>query len=105
MGDASRTLDAYELGNQLDSIYSGVDDTAFNTAAMKDSMEITEEELKYMRDLAEREIINRFTTAEIRIDAPINANIASNMDLDGIVDYLEEKLYETMQVAAEGMYE
>lgn len=105
LGDASRTLDAYELGNQLDSIYSGVDDTAFNTAAMKDSMEITEEELKYMRDLAEREIINRFTTAEIRIDAPINANIASNMDLDGIVDYLEEKLYETMQVAAEGMYE
>jgi tape measure domain-containing protein len=54
LGDASRTLDAYELGNQLDGIYSGVDDTAFNTAAMKDSMEITEEQLKYMRDLAER---------------------------------------------------
>jgi len=105
LGDASRTLDAYELGNQLDSIYSGVDDTAFNTAAMKDSMDATEEELKYLRDIAEQEVINRFTTAEIRIDAPINANIASNMDLDGVVNYLEEKLYETMQVAAEGVHE
>lgn len=105
LGDASRILDAYELGNQLDGIYSGVDDTAFNTAAIKDSMEITEEELKYLRDIAEQEVINRFTTAEIRIDAPINANIASNMDLDGVVNYLEEKLYETMQVAAEGVHE
>lgn len=105
LGDASRTLDAYELGNQLDDIYSGVDSTALNTAAMKDSMDATEEELKYLRDIAEQEVINRFTTAEIRIDAPINANIASNMDLDGVVNYLEEKLYETMQVAAEGVYE
>lgn len=105
LGDASRTLDAYELGNQLDGIYSGVDSTALNTAAMKDSMDATEEELKYLRDIAEQEVINRFTTAEIRIDAPINANIASNMDLDGVVNYLEETLYETMQVAAEGVHE
>jgi len=98
-------LDAYELGNQLDSIYTGIDDTALNTAVMKDSMNATEEELKYLRDIAEQEVINRFTTAEIRIDAPINANIASNMDLDGVVNYLEEKLYETMQVAAEGVHE
>ena len=61
--------------------------------------------MKYLRDIAEQEVINRFTTAEIRIDAPINANIASNMDLDGVVNYLEEKLYETMQVAAEGVHE
>jgi len=105
LGDAARTLDAYELGNQLDGIYNGVDATALNTAAMKDSMDATEEELKYLRDIAEQEVINRFTTAEIRIDAPINANIASNMDLDGVVNYLEEKLYETMQVAAEGVHE
>ena len=105
LGDASRTLDAYELGNQLDSIYSGVDSTALNTAAMKDSMDATEEELKYMRDLAEREIINRFTTAEINIEMNNENHIASNMDLDGVVNYLEETLYETMQVAAEGVHE
>lgn len=105
LGDASRTLDAYELGNQLDGIYSGVDDTAFNTAAMKDSMEITEEELKYLRDIAEQEAINRYTTAEITIEMNNENHIASTMDLDGVVSYLEEKVYETMEVAAEGVYE
>ncbi|HOA84363.1 MAG TPA: hypothetical protein PKN66_10465, partial [Thermodesulfovibrio thiophilus] len=104
LGDASRTLDAYELGNQLDSIYSGVDDTAFNTAAMKDSMDATEEELKYLRDIAEQEVINRFTTAEITIEMNNENHIASTMDLDGVVSYLEEKVYETMEVAAEGVY-
>ena len=104
LGDASRTLDAYELGNQLDGIYNGVDTTALNTAAMKDSMDATEEELKYLRDIAEQEAINRFTTAEIRVEMPVNANISSELDLDGIVAYLEETVYETMAVAAEGVH-
>jgi hypothetical protein len=111
LGDASRTLDAsgtlgaYEFGNQLDGIYSGVDSTALNTAAMKDSMDATEEELKYLRDIAEQEVINRFTTAEINIEMNNENHIASNMDLDGVMNYLEETLYETMQVAAEGVHE
>jgi hypothetical protein len=50
--------------------------------------------------------INRFTTAEINIDlGGVTNHVSQNTDLDGIVDYLEEKLYETMQVAAEGVYE
>jgi hypothetical protein len=49
--------------------------------------------------------INRFTTAEIKVDMGGVVNQASqNTDLDGVVNYLEEKLYETMQVAAEGVY-
>lgn len=104
LGDASNTLDAYEFGNHLDGIYNGVDDTAYNTASMKDSMQATEEELKYLRDIAEKEVVNRFTTAEIKVEAPVSATISSNMDLDGVVAHLEEKLYETMQVAAEGVH-
>lgn len=80
-------------------------DTALNTARMADSMETSEEELKYLRDLAERDTINRFTTAEIRIDAPLNATISSEMDLDGVVTYLEDRLYETMAIAAEGVHD
>lgn len=74
-----------------------------NTGKMADSMEISEEDLKYMRDIAEREVINRFTTAEIKIDMTNNNNISSDQDLDGIVNYLEEKLYEGMVTAAEGV--
>lgn len=89
-----------------DNMLNNIADIEANTAAMRDSMEINEEELKYWRDLAERESINRFTTAEINIDlGGVTNHVSQNTDLDGIVDYLEEKLYETMQVAAEGVHE
>lgn len=88
-----------------DNMLNNIADIEANTAAMRDSMEINEEELKYWRDLAERESINRFTTAEINIDlGGVTNHVSQNTDLDGIVDYLEEKLYETMQVAAEGVH-
>lgn len=78
--------------------------TAANTGAMKDSMEVSEEDLKYMRDIAEQEVVNKFTTAEIKVDMTNHNNINSNLDLDGIVSYMEQKVYETLSVAAEGVY-
>jgi tape measure domain-containing protein len=98
-------FDTFALGNSLDGINNGVNNTALNTASMANTMNKSEEELKYMRDLAEQEVINRFTTAEIKIDmGGINNNVSQNADLDEMVTYLEEKLYETMQVAAEGVH-
>jgi len=79
-------------------------DVADYTGAMADEMELTEKDLEYLRDIAEQEAINRFTTAEIKIDMQNNNSIASNMDIDGIVSQLEEKLYESMEIAAEGVH-
>ncbi len=88
-----------------DNMMNNIADIAGNTARMADSMEISEESLEYMRDLAEQQAINRFTTAEINIEMNNENHINSELDLDGIVAHLEEKLYETMQVAAEGVHE
>lgn len=88
----------------LDKLESGVSDTADNTDGIADSLEITEEDLKYLRDIAEKEAINRFTTAEIKIDMQNNNTISSDMDIDGIVTQLEDRLYESMTIAAEGVY-
>lgn len=71
---------------------------------MKDSLDVSEESLQYIRDIAEQEVINRFTTAEIKIDMPTNNHISSNMDLDGVTTYLKDGLVEAVQTAAEKMH-
>lgn len=94
-------MDSYDFGG----MGSDLGDIKGDTGKISDSMDITEDDLKYLRDLAEQEVINRFTTAEIRIDMTNNNNINSETDLDGIVSYLEDALYETMEIAAEGVHD
>lgn len=82
-------------GGNLDSI-------ADDTSAIKDSVDITDEDLKYLRDIAEQEAINRFTTAEIKLDMTNNNNVSSDADLDGIVDGMTTKVLETLEIVREG---
>ncbi|MFC4355304.1 tape measure protein [Chryseomicrobium palamuruense] len=91
-------------GSAYDKVPKNVADTAANTAAMKDALDFTNEELKYMRDLAEREIINRFTTAEIKVDMVNHNTINNDLDLDGVIDYLTEGVEEAMESSAEGVH-
>ena len=90
----------------LDSIgadTAGINDSAGSAAA---SLKETTEDLKYMRDLAEQEAINRFTTAEVKIDMTGMTNrIDSDMDLDGVLNTLTEGFAEALEVAAEGVHE
>ena len=81
---------------------SNIDD---NTDKIKDSVEITEEDLKYLRDIAEQEAINRFTTAEITIEQTNNNNVSGEMDLDGIVTGLTDAVNEAVDIIAEGVHE
>ena len=78
--------------------------TADNTGKMADAMEITDEDIKYLRDIAEKEAVNKFTTASIKVDMQNNNTIGNNMDIDGIVSQLESKLQESMERAAEGVH-
>lgn len=81
----------------------GIKDSAGSAAA---SLKETTEDLKYMRDLAEQEAINRFTTAEVKIDMSGMTNrIDSDMDLDGVLNTLTEGFAEALEVAAEGVHE
>lgn len=106
LGGAFGELDAYDFATNLEDIYNDIANTAENTAKMANAMEASEEDLRYLRDLAEQEVINRFTTAEIKVDLGGVVNqVDKDVDLDGMVEYLEEKLYETMRVAAEGVHE
>jgi tape measure domain-containing protein len=92
-------------GSSIGGIGSGVDDIAGNTGKIADSMDITEEDLKYLRDIAEQEAINRFTTAEITIEQTNHNTVSGKMDLDGVVDGLTDAVNEAVDIIAEGVHE
>ena len=67
-------------------------------------IKISDADLKKVRSLAEREIINQFTTAELHVEFTAQNNINSNLDLDEVVSYLEDKVSERLEVVAGGVY-
>ena len=99
------SLDAFNLGNDLDSIYGNTGDIANNTAATADALDIAEEDLAYLRDIAGREAINRFTTAEIKVEQHNENHISKDADLDGIMDAWANDFAEKLEVSEEGVHE
>jgi hypothetical protein len=81
----------------LDSISSGVDD-------IKDSMDLSNDDLEFLRKIADMEWRNEFTTAEIRVDMTNNNTVSSERDLDGIVEYLSDVLRNEMTNVAYGVH-
>lgn len=97
--------ETYDIADAFDPENTkGITETAENTKQMKDTLTSSDEELKYLRDLAEQEVINRFTTAEVKVNMNNEMNINNEMDLDGVIDYLGEGIESEMAVIAEGVY-
>lgn len=96
--------DAYTktgTGSVADYMASMADDTS----AIADSVDISNENLKYLRDLAETEAINRFTTAEIKVEQTNYNTVNSGMDIDGMVTQFTDGMNEAIEQAAEGVHE
>lgn len=93
-----------DLNNPLNAGNKPQRDTAANTAKMAKSMIASEEDLKYLRDVAEQEAITKMTSVELKIEMTNNNSINSELDLDGIVDHLGTVVEERMAVAAEGLH-
>ena len=94
-----------DSSNFAETAGNGIADTADNTGKLADSVDISNENLKYLRDMAETEAINRFTTAEIKVEMTNNNNVAGSMDIDGMVDSLSAGVLEAMEQAAEGVHD
>lgn len=97
--------DGYGGGYDAGQIPSNIEEIAGNTGSMADSLNIASEDLKYLRDIAESETVNRFTTAEIKVEMTNHNSISSDMDLDGVVEYLVIGVNEAMEKAAEGVHD
>lgn len=98
------SIDSAYTGTDAGSVADSLAGISSDTSDIKDSVDITDENLKYLRDAAERDVVNRFTTAEIKVDMQNTNNISSGMDIDGIVDQLTAGVQEAMSQAAEGVH-
>ena len=83
---------------KIDKIVGNTDKIASNTG-------VTEEELKYLREIGERDTVNRFTTAEIKVAMTNNNKVDNGFDLDGFADGLFNAIYQKAFSAAESTHQ
>lgn len=103
IGDIGNIGDVGSYGAASD-MAGNIANIAGDTSSISDSLDVSEEDLKYLRDIAEQEAINRFTTADIHVDMSGMQNTVNNTnDLDGIVDGLTARVLESMEVVKEGV--
>lgn len=108
-GLENKITGAFNLGDlgtgfALDDIAGNTGLTAANTGAAANALSTSTEELAYLRDIAERDAINRFTTAEVRVEQSISNNINNSADLDGVISVLTDGFTEALMTAAEGVH-
>lgn len=100
---AGNTGDIAGNTGALDDIAGNTGNTAEDTARIADAVEITDEDLKYLRDIAEREIIDRTVFTKVEVNMGGISNEVHNMtDLDAIPDYINSVLQEKIAISAEG---
>lgn len=99
------------LGDKADKATGGSDKAgkdlgkiADNTDDIADDLGITKDDLKYMRDLASRDFVNRFTNNHINFEVKNDMNVNNEMDLDGVIDYVTSGLEQAVEVTVEGVY-
>ena len=97
--------DGQDYTPQFEGINDNLGNIAGDTGAIKDSMDITQEELKYMRDIAERDIIDKYTLAEVHIEQNNTNTINSGDDIDGFMTKLTDSVNEAVDNMTEGVHD
>jgi tape measure domain-containing protein len=100
---ANDKMDNYGANNPLTGGNKADKETAANTAKMAKTMEATQEDLKYLRDIAEQNTINN-STIEVKVDITNHNTINNDLDLDGVVEHLNSTIKEQVAIGAEGLY-
>lgn len=103
-GGVDTSMLSNDFANNAAQTAANTADTADSAGRIADSVDISKENLKYLRDIAETEAINRFTTAEIEVTMNNNNTVSSDMDIDGMVDHLSAGVLEAMEQAVEGVH-
>lgn len=89
----------------MDALGDNVGSIANDAGNISDALDISSEDLKYLRDIAEQETVNRYTVAEISVDmSNMQNNINSDDDIDGFVAKLNDSVNEAVDYMTEGVH-
>lgn len=102
-----KLLDPYDPSYALGSDYDpskALKGIKGDTGKLADGMDLTNDDLEYLRRIADMEWKKEFTTANITVDMSNYNTINGDGDLDGIVTKLSDKLREELNVLADGVY-
>lgn len=102
---AARSGQLSSMLDNLSNMEDMVGDIAGNTGKMADALEISEEDLKYLRDLAEREVIDRTVLRDVNVNLSNSfGDVRETADVDGIIDRMTTRLAEAIATEAEGSF-
>ena len=88
----------------IPSIAEDTNKIAGNTADIADEVATTNENMEYLRKMAERDVVMRYVTPSINIDmSGMSNNIKNSMDIDGVIDHIVRKTSEAAEGMAEGV--
>ncbi len=105
----SGVKDKFSFENELEnSALSEITDytasVAGTTSDIADTVSASsDDELEWLRKLAERETVNKFTTAEIKLDFSSSATLNSDIDIDGYINTFTTELQEVLVSTAEDL--
>ena len=83
---------------------SNIDNMDKNTSKIAKSLDITSENIKYIRDFAAQRAINRYTSTTIKVDMTNHNSINGEQDIDGIMNKLSSRIEEELYASAEGVH-
>lgn len=94
-------FDPSKLENQAGNIAGNTGKGADAAKRTADALDSAQEDLRYLREIAEREAVNKYTTASVTIEmGGMTNNISNEMDIDGVVDVLSQGLLQSMAAGA-----
>ena len=102
-GEKNIPFDPSGYGN-IPSIAEDANKIAGNTADIADEVATTNENMEYLRKMAERDVVMRYVTPSINVDmSGMSNNIKNGMDIDGVIDHIVRKTSEAAEGMAEGV--
>lgn len=90
-----------DLADLLNKISNSTASTADSASSISDSVAATSENIEYLKDMAEEQIINRYTNS-VNVEMINHNNISNDLDIDDVTEHLRSTIEQGLNSNAGG---